>query len=205
MQPRERIIPIVSMILLGVLLLQAPAAFASPNAQQPTVSIPTVTGTPPGPTARVNQDQAQINLRSGPGTEYTVVGVLVAGQQVPAYGRSAGGLWVQVGYTGADSGVAWVYSPLVTVLRASELPIIEPPPTPTPLVTPTVDPTLAAQFVVEQQATRLPTFTAPAPLAVPTFAAESPLLTSSTFPMGLVILILIIVGMLGTLFALVRR
>lgn len=200
-----RKIIILSMGLLLLLLVQVPVVSASEVVQQPTVAVATVTGTPQGPTARVNQDQFQINVRSGPGTEYGVTGVLVAGQVVPAYGRSAAGLWIQIGYAGVEGGIGWVYSPLVTVLQAQTLPIIEPPPTPTPLVTPTIDPTLAAQFVAEVQATRLPTFTAPPPLAVPTFAAEPPLLSATTFPMGLVILILGTVGLLGMIFTLVRR
>lgn len=191
------------MLLAGALLglRGAPQTRAGAPGQQPTVAIPTVTGTPQGPSIRVNADQEQINVRSGPGTEYPIVGVLVAGQIVPAYGRSAAGLWIQIGYPGIPEGVAWVYSPLVTVLRGSELPIIEPPPTPTPQVTPTLDPTLAAQFVAEIPATRLPTYTAPPPLAIPTYASEVPLLTASTFPVGLLISILGIVGILGALFS----
>ncbi|MBI3159314.1 MAG: SH3 domain-containing protein [Chloroflexi bacterium] len=191
------------MLLASALLavVGAPGVYAGEPRQQPTVAIPTVTGTPQGPSVRVNADQAQINVRSGPGTEYPIVGVLVAGQIVPAFGKSAAGLWIQIGYSGVPEGVAWVYSPLVTVLRGSELPIIEPPPTPTPLVTPTLDPTLAAQFVAEIPATRLPTFTAPPPLAIPTYAAEEPLLTANTFPVGLLISILGIVGMLGAFFS----
>lgn len=195
------------MILLGTAWFGSAASvvMAGPDLQQPTVAVATVTGTPEGPAVRVNADQAQINVRSGPGTEYTIVGVLVAGQIVPAYGKSAAGLWIQVGYSGIPEGVAWVYSPLVTVLRGSDLAILEPPPTPTPLITPTIDPTLAAQFIGEIPATQLPTFTAPPPLAIPTFAAEEPLLSPNTFPIGLLIAVLAIVGLLGTIFSLFRR
>ncbi|MGH2581690.1 MAG: SH3 domain-containing protein [Anaerolineales bacterium] len=144
------------------------------HAQQPTVAIPTVTGTPIGPYVVVDTSYPTINVRSGPGTDYPEVGILVGGQQVPAKGRSAAGLWIQVVYNGVEGGLAWVYAPLVSqVFGAADLPIIEQPPTPTPRVTPTIDPTLAAQFVLEIPATRLPTFTPPEePLVIPTFAQE---------------------------------
>lgn len=200
-------IALLTMILFGAAWStgRVDVVLAGEDRQQPTVAIPTVTGTPPGPAIRVNADQAQVNVRSGPGTEYTIVGVLVAGQIVPAYGKSAAGLWIQVGYSGIPEGVAWVYSPLVTVLRGADLPIVEPPPTPTPLVTPTVDPTLAAQFIGEVPATQLPTYTPPPPLVIPTFAAEEPLLSPNTFPVGLLVVLMGVVGLLGTLFSLFRR
>jgi len=91
-------------VLIGVLTVQARDSF-----QQPTVSIPTVTGTPQGATIRVNADQDQINVRSGPSTDYDIIGVMIAGQTAPALGRSAGGSWIQVGYSGVEGGVAWVF------------------------------------------------------------------------------------------------
>lgn len=163
--------------------------------QQPTVSMPTVTSSPGGSTAVVNSDQDQINVRSGPDTSYPAIGVLVAGQQIPALGRSAGGNWVQIAYPGAVEGVGWVYSYLITI--KGNLPIVEPPPTPTPRVTPTINPTLAAQFVVEIQPTRLPTFTAPAPLNVPTYTAEPAVKSAVGVPMGFLIIGLGVVGIFG--------
>ncbi len=195
-----------SLFLVGAGLLVSTSSIAQAGelAQQPTVSIATVTGTPQGPTARVNADQDQINVRSGPGTGYTKVGVLVAGQTVPALGKSAAGLWIEIAYSGVQGGKAWVYSPLVTLTRGGELGIIAPPPTPTPLVTPTIDPTLAAEFIQEIPSTHLPTFTAPPPLVVVTYAPEGPLVSTSNFPMGLIISIFGILGLLGGLFSLFR-
>ena len=58
--------------------------------QIPTVAIPTVTGTPLGPMATVRRDtdQEQINVRAGPSGRYEIIGILIAGQQVPALGRT---------------------------------------------------------------------------------------------------------------------
>jgi len=95
-------------------------------AQQPTVAIPTVTSSPFGPIATVNQDYEQINVRAGPSQDYPAVGVLQQGERVPALGRSVGGDWIEIAYPVVDGGVAWVYSYLVTV-SGGELPVIVPP------------------------------------------------------------------------------
>lgn len=178
-------------------------ANAGRSSQIPTVSIPTVTSSPIGAMITVKRDQDQINVRSGPSTsDYPIVGVLIAGQQVPALGRTPGGLWIQIAYPGVAGGVAWVYAPYVDL--SGSPPIVEPPPTPTPRTTPTIDPTLAAQFIVELPPTRLPTFTPPPPLMMPTFPVENGQTVSSKIPMGLVISGLGIVGVFGALISLLR-
>jgi drug/metabolite transporter (DMT)-like permease len=189
-------------IIFGLFLMQVHVVQADRLGQIPTVSIPTVTSSPMGASVTVTRDQDQINVRSGPSTDYPIVGVLIAGQQVPALGRSLGGQWIQVVYPGGPDGVAWVYSPLVEA--SGTMPIIEPPPTPTPRTTPTIDPTLAAQFIVEVQPTRLPTFTAPPPLALPTFADPTGVGVTRRIPMGLLIVGLGVIGLFGTLISFLR-
>lgn len=188
--------------LLGLSALFASGAQAGVQPQQPTVAIATVTGTPVGTTVTVNPDQEQINVRSGPSTDYPIVGVLVLGQTAPALGRSAGGDWIKIVYPGVEGGVGWVYAYIVT--PSGSLPIVEPPPTPTPRVTPTIDPTLAAQFVVELQPTRLPTFTQPPPLAIPTYTDAGSMRNSSVVPMGFVLVGLGVVGLFGLLISFFR-
>jgi hypothetical protein len=198
-------IPVGFVVITAIALLAIIGSFpalASNNPQIPTVSIPTVTGTPPGAMAVVTNEQDQINVRSGPSVNYPTVGVLIAGQKVPALGRSVGGDWVQIAYPGVEGGIAWVYAPLVTLDRT--VPVVEPPPTPTPRTTPTVDPTLAAQFIVEIPPTRLPTFTAPPPLAIPTFSAQSDSIPTGRVPMGLVIVGMGVVGLFGMLISFLR-
>jgi len=194
--------PMVALLfLMPWLAFPASRGFA---AQQPTGSIPTVTGTPSGPLVTVNSDQDQINVRSGPGTGYPQVGVLVAGQQVPAIGRSPGGDWIQIVYPGVPEGVAWVYAFLVSAPTGT-LPIVEPPPTATPRVTPTVDPTLAAQFIFDSEPTRLPTFTAPATLSIVTFTPDESQAGGIRLPVIVVILGLAVIGVFGGLISLLRR
>jgi len=190
------------LLMGGLLWAQVQIAQAERLGQIPTVSIPTVTSSPMGASVTVTRDQDQINVRSGPSTDYPIIGVLIAGQQVPALGRSLGGQWIQVVYPGGPEGVAWVYAPLV--VPAGNLPVIEPPPTPTPKTTPTIDPTLAAQFIVEVQPTRLPTFTAPPPLALPTFSDTGGVGVTRRLPMGLLIVGLTVVGLFGALISFLR-
>jgi hypothetical protein len=177
---------------------------AGVNAQIPTVSVPTVTGSPQGPVVDVRRDidQDSINVRAGPSAKYDIIGVLIVGQCVPAKGRTPGGDWIQIFYPGVPGSSGWVYSPLVTV--SGGIPIVEPPPTPTPRTTPTIDPTLAAQFILEIPPTRLPTFTAPPPLVIPTFEGQAPAAVPAGIPMGIVVIGMAVLGFFGILISFLR-
>lgn len=199
---RSLLLIVFSLLALVMLLVQTRAGQADVLAQIPTVAIPTVTGTPAGAVAIVTMEQDQINVRSGPSTDYPIIGVLIAGQQVPALGRSVGGDWVQIAYPGVTGGVAWVYAPLVTL--EGSVRVVEPPPTPTPRTTPTIDPTLAAQFIIEIPPTRLPTFTPPGPLAIPTFPVTDLPGNTGRVPMGLVITGMAVIGFFGILISILR-
>jgi hypothetical protein len=191
-------------ILILMMFLLPFNANANDLRQQPTPSIATVTSTPSGPIARAVTDQDQINVRSGPSVDYALIGVLLPGQQVPVIGRTPGGDWVQVSYPGVPGNVGWVFTSLLVIPPNSGLPIIEPPPTPTPQMTPTIDPTLAAQFIVEVPATRLPTFTPPPDLIIPTFVPADNGSPVGGIPMGLPIIILGVIGLFGALIAILR-
>jgi hypothetical protein len=181
------------------------AVKGSAHPQMPTSDFPTVTGTAVGATITVTIDQEQINVRSGPGTNYPPVGVLLAEQTAPAKGKSAGGNWIQIEYPGTEGSLAWVFAPLVNLSPGSVLPIIEPPSTPTPLVTNTIDPTLASQFVYTSEPTRLPTFTPAPPLKIATYEPGQSLIANTGFPIGLVIIILFSLGIMIGLFSLVQN
>ncbi len=180
-------------------LYQVSFVYADEFAQIPTGSIPTVTGTPIGAIAVVlDNDQGFVNVRAGPSTVgYEIVGVLVAGQQVPALGRSTGGDWIKIAYPGVQGGVAWIWSDLVDI--KGSLIVVEPPHTPTPKVTPTIDPTLAAQFLIEVPPTQLPTYTAPPPITMPTFPVQEPLASPGGIPMGFIIIGMAVVGLFGVI------
>lgn len=173
--------------------------------QIPTGSIATVTGTVTGPvvSVRIDIDQPQINVRSGPGTNYEKVGVMLLGQKAVAKGRSPGGDWILIDYPGVSGGQAWVYAPLVNI-TPGELKVIALPPTPTALVTITIDPTMAAQFVITLAPTRLPTYTPAPALVIPTYANESGTDAQTGIPMGIVILGLGAIGLFLGLFAIAQ-
>lgn len=173
--------------------------------QIPTVDIPTVTGTDRGVVVRVKNDDSnpQINVRSGPGTEYDRVGTLVSNQEVVGKGRTEGGSWILIEYQGGPDGYAWVYSSYVDYV--GDLPIVVVPNTPTPRITNTIDPTLAAQFIITVEPTRLPTFTEPAPLSIPTFDTVAGVNITGGVPLGMIIVICGILGIIIGLFALSQR
>jgi hypothetical protein len=185
-------------------------AFYSPSqspvhAQQPTGSIPTVTGTPQGAVVAVFLDQAQVDVYSGPSSyDYPRIGIVLAGQEMPAYGISENENYVKIYYPGVPGSVAWVYAAYVKIVKAGELPKLEAPPTPTPASTTVVEinPTLEAAFVTQIPPTRLPTFTAPAPLVIATFVDGASNLTR--VPMGLLIFGVGFVGALGTMISFLR-
>lgn len=202
MKIKKNTISLFVLFLVGILLFPfAGSAFF----QIPTVDIPTVTGTDPGVIVRVKNDESnpQINVRSGPGTEYDRVGTLLANQEVIGKGRTEGGSWILIEYMGGPDNYAWVYSSYVDY--TGDLPIVVVPNTPTPRITNTIDPTLAAQFIITVEPTRLPTFTEPAPLAIPTFQTVTGVNVSGGVPMGMIILICGILGVIIGLVTLSQR
>jgi len=189
-------------VLFLALVLNAPAQFKV-AAQQATGSVPTVTGTPLGPYIIVTYD-AQINVRAGPSTySYPVIGPLLPGETAPALGISTGGLWVEISYPGVSTGVGWVYASNVKLVSTRSLPVIEAPPTPTPLTTATINPTVAASFITPIPPTRIPTFTPPGPLQIPTYVSSSTQ-AAGPVPMGLVIVLLGLIGGFGAFISFLR-
>ena len=176
------------------------------SAQQPTGSIPTVTGTPSGPMISVDPSLQQIDVYAGPSSfNYPAIGVLLTGGKAPAIGRARGDAnWIMIRYDGVPGSIGWVYALYVSLTGANgvELPLIDIPPTPTPASTPTINPTLAAAFIPAVDATRLPTFTPPPPLAVPTFVDENQ--GSNRIPIGLLVFGFAIIGVLGTIISFLR-
>jgi uncharacterized protein YraI len=187
------------------ILTQVPARQQA-VAQQPTGSIPTVTGTPTGPTVAVDPSLGRVRVYSGPSSiNYPAIGVLLTGVRAPALGRALGNDdWILIRYDGVPGSQAWIYALYVSLSGSGgqELPRVEVPSTPTPASTPTIDPTLAAAFIPPENATRLPTFTAVPPLAIPTFVDDSG--AAGRIPVGLLILGFAVIGALGTMISFLR-
>ena len=198
-----RLSSIVLALLGGLALALYSPVRSTVLAQQPTASIPTVTGTPSGANVAVYLDLTQINVYSGPSTYlYPPIGILLAGQEAPAYGKSEDANWIQIYYPGVPDSRAWVYAPYVAIKKNGDLPILKSPSTPTPASTPTINPTLAAAFIAPATSTRLPTFTAPAPLSALTYADQ--ISNTNRIPMGLLIFGFSFIGALGALISFLR-
>ena len=194
--------------ILGITLL----GFFEPRhapvlAQQPTGSIPTVTGTPEGPILQVDQSLPVIRVYAGPSTfDYPSIGVLLGNETAPVLGIAKDRPdWLQIRYPGVPNGIGWVYSPYVKLLRvpSSQLPVIEIPSTPTPFATPTINPTLQAVYIGQETPTRLPTFTPPPHLDQPQFT-DNPLSAPTNIPAGLLILSLGLFGFFGAVISYLR-
>lgn len=195
-------------VIIGCITLTILARGGEPAivyAQQPTGSIPTVTGTPSGPVVRVDPSISQIRIYAGPSSfDYPAVGIMLAGETAPALGRALGREeWIKIYYAGVPGSTAWVFGLYVSLSPGALLPLIEIPPTPTPLSTPTIDPTLEAAFIGQQTPTHLPTFTPPPPLELPSFdSSATPAATG--VPAGLIILVLGLFGFFGAVISYLR-
>jgi len=187
-------------ILFAIINVPAPILV---NAQQPTGSIPTVTGTPLGPMVTVYLNNDQVDVYAGPSSyNYPAVGVMLAGEQAPALGQAEGLDWIEIQYVGVPNSVAWIYAPYVSITGGVNLPNVPIPPTPTPASTPTINPTLVAALIPAITSTRLSTFTPPAPVAIPTFVDET--YRPSSVPIGLIIAAFLFIGGLGAIISFLR-
>lgn len=195
------LVAVVLVVLLGLLI---PVKYSA-LAQQPTGSIPTVTGTAEGPIIQVDSSLQQIRVFAGPSSfNYPAIGVLLANETAPALARAEGlDDWIQIYYPGVPGSVGWVYALYVRISPGAILPRIEVPATPTPFSTPTINPTLEAAFVGLQTPTRLPTFTPPPPLDLPSFADETDS-QSRGIPTGLIIVSLGLFGFFGAVISYLR-
>ena len=114
-----------------------PSPTAAPT-DEPVPATPTATAMPPTATPSPTPQQSRvlaggtINLRSGPGTNYPVIGQLQTGQEVLIAGRNESGDWWKL--TWDSQGQAWVagivvsvLGPIDTVAVAADIPA--PPPT----------------------------------------------------------------------------
>lgn len=136
---------------------QAEPAAAQPSEPTPTATLVVVTPTTPvepmaTPDLGVNVTVLQnMNVRSGPGTGYPVVGAGATGDTAKVIGRNADSSWVQVEYPKSADGTGWLYASLLqingdpqtvdVVNVAPPPPPTAPPPTPTPEGPPPPPPT----------------------------------------------------------------
>jgi hypothetical protein len=91
-----------------------------------------VSGACPEPSRRVEGKVTSygLNVRTGPGTDYPIVGVLSQGNVVEVVGKNAAGNWLQIAYPMGSEGRAWVAAAYIELAGslATVLEVSAPPP-----------------------------------------------------------------------------
>jgi heat shock protein HslJ/uncharacterized protein YraI len=134
-------------------LRTAEDAIAVIAVKEPIVDLPVPE--PKTPTGMVT-GASTLNIRSGPGTNFPVIGAARMGDTGTIVGRSQDGRWWVVDAPSLPGGVGWVSADFVSATNAEDVPVIPSPPPPPPTPTRVPPPT-----AVPPTATRVP------PTAVP--------------------------------------
>ncbi len=191
-----------TILIIGLLNIWLLGALGRPVAAPPLQA-----ATPTLPTLRAEAYDEDVNVRSGPGTEYERVGTLVRGQSGAILGQAQTiGVWLKIAYVGGPDNTGWVSQDVVRVVgELSQAPTVLPPPTPTlpPRATSAI--TVTQALAVTPIAARLPTFTAPAPVVHPTLLPVQGVSESGSFPPAIIIISLFVLGSVGGLLSLLRR
>lgn len=110
--------------------------------------LPTIaaTPTPDGVVITVTGRPFQ-NVRSGPSTQYDILGQLRENEQARVIGANRDNSWVVIEFRGQNG---WLSAPLLEIFgNLNTVPIIDPPPTPTPGFTPTPVPPQEADLIID--------------------------------------------------------
>jgi uncharacterized protein YraI len=110
---------VVYMIGFGMLMLFLSAC----NGESAT---PVATIAPNLPSATVTARDG-INVRSGPGEEYAIVGTLANGEQTLVVGRSADSAWWVIPMAGSTNDQGWISATYVQAVNTENVPVIPPP------------------------------------------------------------------------------
>jgi uncharacterized protein YraI len=95
-------------------------------------SHPTVSPEPPPSGAPVGTATDYLNVRTGPGTNYPILGVAPPGASSEITGKSSDGAWwqVKVPTQYSSTGNGWVSASYVTTSNTGSVPVVEAPPAP---------------------------------------------------------------------------
>jgi uncharacterized protein YraI len=118
----------ITLSFIALFVLTASVVTAAPSVNVPQVA---QTCTPTAITT------ASVNLRSGPGTNYSVIAVIPPATQLPVTGRTSDNAWYQVIFNGLQG---WASASYLVTSCMSNVPVISnpaPPPTAAPAPTPT--------------------------------------------------------------------
>jgi uncharacterized protein YraI len=108
----------------------ATRVLVEPEANSGSDTVPEVAAA--GAAEQANQPEliapGSVNIRSGPGLNYAVIGTLNADTAVPIVGRNADTTWWEIEITGDTTG--WVAGSVVQATNADNVPVAEAPPPP---------------------------------------------------------------------------
>lgn len=149
-------------ILIAALL--ASAALSQPAFAQTTTTTTTVVASQTLATATT-----PLNIRSGPGPEYPVIGAIPTNGQATVHGCIEGSLWCQISYNGAQG---WAYSQYMQSAGIRTLPPVAYAAPPSTTGTAIVRPTYSGDFIAPV-ATTAPMQIAP-PQTVQTYIVQNP-------------------------------
>lgn len=123
------------------------------NANSTTTLTSTATPTPPNAVAI----SEKLNLRTGPGTDYSIIGTYLKGEALKVKGKTKNSEWVNV--TTSNGREGWMFVENLQVnIDLSSVPVVLTPPTLTPiLVSPTPQPRQIRPTVTPRQPTMIPT------------------------------------------------
>ena len=105
---------------------------ALPSVDEAT-AIPTFTLTPT-PTVPLVTASIRVNVRSGPGTNYPIVGSLTPGNSLRVIGQNEAGTWWQIRQS--NGALGWIAAAVVEASHVEAMPIAQAPPPPAPTPTP---------------------------------------------------------------------
>jgi uncharacterized protein YraI len=119
------LVGVVVVLVLGYFLAQAISGDSNTaDAGDPTVAAPT-----PAPNMPYLVANTQVNVRSGPGTQYPVYGVSSPGQSAEVTGVSPDYTWwvIRIPTSVAPDGKGWMSADYVTVYNTENVPVVQPP------------------------------------------------------------------------------
>jgi PKD repeat protein/uncharacterized protein YraI len=119
---------------------ETPAATTVPL--EPSATPTLVVQPTPGSSEPLATARTDLNIRSGPGTLYPILGILRSGQTASITGVSSDGGWWQIEFVGVAGGRGWLASTYVSAQNTGNVPVVQAPPLPT--ATPVPQPTATA-------------------------------------------------------------
>jgi len=122
----------------------SPTPSATPVPTATPTDLPTATPTPVIPQV---VSSSTVNIRSGPGINYPVIGSLPPGNPLVVVGRNEQGSWWQIQFS--EGAVGWVAGSVVETKDVGGISIAQAPPPPQPTATPVPPTPTRPQFQFE--------------------------------------------------------